>query len=171
MVTSPRSFLSVERPGRAIVSMLCLVALPWGCGHRPATAGSGSERPLRADGIVELVGSDGARLGIVSVEIAETPEARARGLMGRTSLRFGEGMLFLYDRAEPRSFWMRDTPLSLDILFVGDDGRVASIAERTAPLSDPLHGSGGPVRLVLEVPAGFVAHAGVRVGTRVRWAR
>lgn len=89
-----------------------------------------------------------------SAEEASTPEARRVGLMGRPSLGPRGAMLFEYPDARGRTFWMRDTCVALDIVFVGADGRVARVARDAEPMSDDPISSGGPAAMVLEVGAG-----------------
>ena len=102
------------------------------------------------------------------VEVADDPGERATGLMYRTSLADNAGMLFLYPKSQPVEFWMKNTPLSLDIVFVRDDGTIARIAADTTPMSEDLIPSGEPVRAVLEVKAGTMRQLGVTVGDRLR---
>jgi hypothetical protein len=102
------------------------------------------------------------------VEVADDPLERAEGLMYRESLADNAGMLFLYPKPQPVEFWMKNTPLSLDIVFVREDGTIARIAERTTPMSEDLIPSGEPVRAVLEVKAGTMRQLGVTVGDRLR---
>jgi uncharacterized membrane protein (UPF0127 family) len=77
-------------------------------------------------------------------------------------------MLFLYPDTRPVEFWMKNTPLSLDIIFVREDGTIARIAENTTPMSEDLISSGEPVRAVLEVKAGTMRQLGVTIGDRLR---
>ena len=102
------------------------------------------------------------------VEVADDPSERAEGLMYRESLADNAGMLFLYPETRPVEFWMKNTPLSLDIVFVREDGVIARIAENTTPMSEGLIASGEPVRAVLEVKAGTMRQLGVTVGDRLR---
>ena len=102
------------------------------------------------------------------VEVADDPSERATGLMYRTSLADNAGMLFLYPQPQPVEFWMKNTPLSLDIVFVRDDGTIARIAADTTPMSEDLIPSGEPVRAVLEVKAGTMRQLGVTAGDRLR---
>lgn len=104
------------------------------------------------------------------VEIADTPDTRARGLMFRTELAVDEGMLFLFPDAAPRTFWMKDTPLSLDMLFVAPDGRVCGLLERVPPHTLDPRPSGCDASAVLEVNGGVAADLGVSVGARLRHA-
>lgn len=103
------------------------------------------------------------------VELALSPEAQARGLMFRTELGPNEGMLFPSAAPEQRSFWMKNTPLSLDIIFVGADGRISNIAAKTEPYSlQPVASSGYSIA-VLELIGGRAAELGIKPGDRVVW--
>jgi uncharacterized protein len=104
---------------------------------------------------------------IFGVELAVTPEEQARGLMFRRELPERQGMLFDFKREQPTSFWMKNTYISLDMIFIRADGRILSIAENTVPLSEELVSSGGPVRAVLEVIAGTSKKLGIAPGDRV----
>ncbi|WP_375402949.1 DUF192 domain-containing protein [uncultured Sphingomonas sp.] len=108
------------------------------------------------------------------VELADNVPEQAAGLMYRTDLKPDGGMLFAPYPAEggpPReaSFWMRNTPSSLDIVFIRADGTIARIAENTVPLSEAPVPSGEPIAAVLEVPGGRMAELGVAEGDRVEW--
>jgi uncharacterized membrane protein (UPF0127 family) len=105
---------------------------------------------------------------IFGVELVATPEEQARGLMFRRELPDMQGMLFDFHREQPTSFWMKNTYISLDMIFIRADGRILSIAENTVPLSEALVSSGGPVRAVLEVIAGTCKKLGVAPGDRVK---
>ena len=96
-----------------------------------------------------------------SVEVADTPEAQARGLMFRTELGDNEGMIFPYDGTRAQSFWMKNTPLPLDIIYIGPDRRISNIAAETEPYSlEPVY-SVGPVLGVLELRGGRAAELGI----------
>jgi uncharacterized membrane protein (UPF0127 family) len=102
----------------------------------------------------------------VQVELADTEAKRERGLMFRKELPEGRGMLFLFDEEGEHSFWMKDTLIPLDLIFVDSSGRVTGIVARARPLTlEPR--SGGPSRMVLEVPGGWAAAHGVRTGDRM----
>lgn len=100
----------------------------------------------------------------VTVELARTREAQARGLMFRTELAENAGMLFVFDEEDERSFWMSNTPIPLDILYVRTDGTIRTIAARTTPYSEKSIPSRGPVRYVMEVPGGWSERHGVKPG-------
>ncbi len=103
----------------------------------------------------------------VTVEIAVTPAERERGLMFRSPLADGHGMLFIFPRATDHQFWMKNTPAPLDIVFIGEDGRIVGIRPDTVPYSEARLSVGRPSRYVLEVAAGYCAREGVAVGDRV----
>jgi len=102
-----------------------------------------------------------------TAEIADTPELRQRGLMFRHRVPEDRGMLFDWGRVEPVSMWMRNTYVSLDMIFIAADGRVVRIAEATEPLSETTISSGVPVAAVLEVSAGTAQRIGLKPGDRV----
>mgnify|MGYP000067781819 CR=1 FL=1 len=112
-----------------------------------------------------------ARGGTVTlrVELARTPEQQAHGMMGRLEAPPGTGMLFPRSLPARATFWMRDTPVPLDMIFIGPDRRIESIVAHVAPLSDAMTSSKGPVIAVLEVGAGEARRLGVAVGDQVRW--
>jgi uncharacterized membrane protein (UPF0127 family) len=103
-----------------------------------------------------------------TVELALTPENRATGLMDRQRMAADHGMLFRFDQTRDVLMWVKNTPLSLDMLFIAENGRIARIAENTVPFSETIIPSGSPVRYVLELNAGTAAKTGVAVGDRVR---
>jgi uncharacterized membrane protein (UPF0127 family) len=103
----------------------------------------------------------------VGVELAITDEQVERGLMWRDRLEADRGMLFVFRRQKPRSFWMKNTPLPLDIIYIDRGGTIVSIAENTTPYSTTAIPSGAPAQYVLEVNGGFCRDHGVRAGTRV----
>ena len=109
-----------------------------------------------------------------NVEVARTSAEQERGLLFRTNLPADGGMLFAPYPAEgggPReaSFWMKNTPSALDILFIRPDGTIAAIAENAVPYSEQPLKSGEPVSAVLEINGGKSAELGIAVGDKVTW--
>ena len=104
-----------------------------------------------------------------SVELARTPAQMALGLMFRQSLASDSGMLFVYGSEQPVAFWMKNTYVPLDMIFIRKDGRILRIAENTEPLSERLVPSGGPVLAVLEVIGGTAKKLGLAAGDRVSY--
>lgn len=116
-------------------------------------------------GTLEIVSKTGVH--VFAVELAVTDEERARGLMFRRELPEGKGMLFDFKRDQDVSMWMENTYVSLDMIFIRADGRIARIAENTEPMSRKIISSGGPVRAVLEVVAGTARKLGMAPGDKV----
>ena len=102
-----------------------------------------------------------------AVELAVTPEEHERGLMYRKELPEGRGMLFDFKTEQPVEFWMHNTYIPLDIIFIRKDGRILRIAENAQPMSDRHIPSGGPVLGVLEVIGGTAKKLGIAAGDRV----
>lgn len=104
------------------------------------------------------------------VEVVTTPETRAQGLMFRKSMAANAGMLFIYPDEEAVSFWMKNTLIPLDMLFVKADGSIAHIAHNAVPLDETPIDSGAPVKAVLEVNGGTANALGIKEGDRIESA-
>jgi uncharacterized protein len=104
---------------------------------------------------------------VFSVELAVTDEERARGLMYRREVPEFYGMLFDFKSDQDIRMWMKNTYVSLDMIFIQSDGRIRRIAENTETESERIISSGGPVRAVLEVVAGTARKLGIEPGDRV----
>jgi len=107
---------------------------------------------------------------VFQVEIAKDPAQRARGLMFRRFMPEDRGMLFEFQANEPVSFWMKDTYIPLDMIFLSSAGVVTRIAANAEPLSESVIPSGGPCAAVLEINGGEAAKIGLTVGDKVRAA-
>lgn len=102
-----------------------------------------------------------------NVELVDTPADRSKGLMFRREMAAEAGMLFDFKVSEPVHFWMKNTYVSLDMIFIRENGIVARVAENTVPLSTKIVPSREPVRYVLEVVAGTAKRIGLKSGDRV----
>lgn len=145
----------MNRIMRFIVA-LALIAL----GIRPLAAEVGFE--LSALQVVTETGRHD-----FTVELAVTDRQLSQGLMNRRSLAADRGMLFDFGADQPVSMWMRNTLISLDMVFIDRRGRVVGIAERTEPMSTRIIASPGPVRAVLELNAGTARRLALKVGDTV----
>jgi hypothetical protein len=126
---------------------------------------------IRKDGILDFVYPDESITASIAIEIADTPETQMKGLMGRSALDDSSGMLFVFERSEPRKFWMKNTPIPLDIIFIGADGCIVNIVESTPPMSNQRYRSKGAIKYVVEVCAGFVKRFKIDSSTCIRWQR
>jgi len=142
-----------------VLAVAALLAV--GC---PST---GTSRPAAPQLRVVVETAAGARHA-VAVELADSEEERALGLMYRKSLPPDAGMLFRFDESSDHVFWMRNTLVPLDMIFADEGGIVVGIVEGATPLSDQPRTVGAPSRYVLEVNAGWARAHGVRPGDRLR---
>lgn len=111
----------------------------------------------------------GGRTAAFTVQVAVTEQQRNTGLMHRREMPADEGMLFLFPRSRPVSFWMQNTFIPLDLLFIDDSGRISGIAANARPHSLDIIDSPGPAAAVLEINGGQAARLGIAVGDRVTY--
>jgi len=111
----------------------------------------------------------GGKLHPVQVEVARTDAERERGLMGRHRLEPGHGMLFVFETEDEHVFWMKNTLVPLDMLFIDGLGTIVGIVARAEPLTTSPRTVGRPSRYVLEVPGGWAEERGVKAGDGVRF--
>lgn len=102
-----------------------------------------------------------------TVELALTPEQQQRGLMFREKMAPDAGMLFVFDGAEPRAFWMKNTLIPLDMIFIRTDGTIANILEKVPPQTLDPRSSDGPAKAVLELNGGIARFLDIKPGDRV----
>jgi uncharacterized protein len=133
---------------------------------RPGIAAESSEAGLDQ---TSLCIKSGTKAHGFTVEIARTSPQQARGLMFRTALADDRGMIFPFTEPRVASFWMKNTVIPLDIIFIGADGRIENIAANTVPYSTDPVVSTAPVTAVLELRAGLAAERGIKPGDMVRW--
>ncbi|WP_298674651.1 DUF192 domain-containing protein [uncultured Sphingomonas sp.] len=162
-----------------ILAAAMLMALVPACSSGDAFGSGGAANA--ADGedaanrvTVTIEGANGSH--VFHVEVARTEEEQARGLMFRKDIPKDGGMLFApYPAAgggpKPASFWMKNTPSSLDILFIRADHSIARLTENTVPFSEAPIPSGEPVAAVLEINAGRAAELGINEGDKVTWGK
>jgi uncharacterized membrane protein (UPF0127 family) len=141
--------------------ILCVFVL--GTGVNCGASGKNKEEKIRfekRDFIIEKAGGEHIPIG---AEVARTDAERAQGLMNRPSLPDGEGMLFVFEREQIVSFWMKNTRIPLSIAFIRTDGRITEIRDMRA-LDITSVSSARSVRYALEVPQGWFARAGIKTG-------
>jgi uncharacterized membrane protein (UPF0127 family) len=160
----------VIKKGVQAVLIAAAMSLCGACTSNGSESGNAAAALVRTEVTVESAG--GAHR--FDVEVARTAKEQADGLMYRTSIPADGGMLFAPYPAgggAPRvaSFWMKNTPSPLDILFIRPDGTVATLAENTIPFSETPVTSREPVSAVLEIRGGRAAELGIAEGDKVRW--
>jgi uncharacterized protein len=156
---------------RKAVILAALAAMPIGCRAEPQAAVQPTAARTAPSGLEVIpleISSDGRRHGF-NVEVARTPAQQAQGLMFRERMGPNEGMLFPFPSPRPASFWMKNTLIPLDMIFVRSDGSIARIAANTVPQSLEPVGVSEPVAAVLELRGGRSAELGIGEGDRVSW--
>jgi uncharacterized membrane protein (UPF0127 family) len=143
----------------ALLAALLAVACRSAPAAEPATAGMPRV----------VIESPSGRSREVRVELARTSAEHERGLMFRKSLAADEGMLFVFPETSEHAFWMKNTLIRLDMIFIGEDHSILGLVERAEPMTTTPRSIGVPCRYVLEVNGGWSASEGVRKGDRVRF--
>ena len=157
---------------RALVASLLLLrpACSQAAQPSPTPAAQASVHPVSGLEVVPLtVTTPGGKAHAFRVEVARTPQEQSRGLMFRTEMEADEGMLFPYQQPQMLSFWMRNTVLSLDLIFIGPDRRVINVAANAVPYSEESIPSDAPAVAVLELNAGRAQALGIVPGSKVDW--
>lgn len=150
----------------AVIFAACLSLLPAACAE--SGPGQAAVSPIEfRTAPLEIVTATGVYP--MTVEVAETPAQRERGLMYRTEMAADAGMIFNYHTDQRVAIWMKNTVLPLDLLFINADGSVFDVVKGAVPYSLEIIPSGGPVRAVLELNAGTVERLSIRRGDTVRF--
>jgi uncharacterized membrane protein (UPF0127 family) len=142
--------------------------LPWVCfgllalAQWPAMADGETGQPQMKLPRTQL----SAGMHLIDAQVAQTPEQRQIGLMFRREMPQQEGMIFVFEQPATQCFWMRNTVLPLSAAFVGDDGRIANLADMK-PMTETSHCSTQPVRYVLEMNLGWFAKRGIKAGDQL----
>jgi len=129
-----------------------------------------NEPQFKREGELEFIMTGGKKdssLKKIDIEIALNDAEREQGLMYRKSMGYNKGMLFIFDEDELQSFWMKNTIMSLDIIYVNSDFKIVKIHKNTIPYSENPILSGKPSKYVVEVAAGFSDNFGVKEGDKI----
>lgn len=137
----------------------------------PSTADRPTSYEFVKQGEVSFMTAKQAFLASIDVQLAEDEAERELGLMYRDKLAEHQGMLFIFDEDERRAFWMKNTILSLDMIFVNTQGEIVTIHKYTKPYSEESYASTKPAKFVVEVNAGYTDKYKISVGDRIAWKR
>ncbi|MDX1591452.1 MAG: DUF192 domain-containing protein [Balneolaceae bacterium] len=155
-------------------SLLILLFFAAGCSsgdgsnNQSETGEQEPGRELNYSASVDFLDRDGNTVSTIQVAVADDDESRSQGLMNVYELPADSGMLFIFENEQPRSFWMANTPLSLDILFVNADMEIIRIHRQTSPYSMDNILSDGPAMYTIEVNAGYTQRHDIMEGMNVR---
>lgn len=162
-----RSYFEVCSTLRSVVTAL-LAALALAPASARATPAVPPPRVLPTEVLVVDTARGPAKF---TVEVAADDDTRERGLMFRKSMADAHGMIFDFHKPQQSWFWMENTLIPLDMLFVAADGRILTVARNAVPLSKTAIPSGGPIRAVVEINGGLADKLGIKPGDRVRDAQ
>lgn len=135
----------------------------------PGPSAVDADHRTKEYGNVTFLSPEGEKITELLVEIAEDEYAQVTGLMFREDLTESQGMIFVYPDEDLRYFWMKNTPKSLDMIFVNGDLTIVNIEKYTTPMSEQLYPSRKPARYVIETVAGYTDQYDIRIGSRIRW--
>jgi uncharacterized protein len=151
-----------------------IIFLANACNNEPkpnseTTVSKPAEPPFVDEGDLKFIDKNGKEIAKIDIEIAEKDAERNQGLMYRTHMGEFQGMLFLFDKPASQAFWMHNTYISLDIIYVNEKKEVVSIQKNAAVQSDQSLPSLKPAQYVVEVNAGFSDRYGIVVGTKIQF--
>ncbi|MEO0030585.1 MAG: hypothetical protein RIS94_343 [Pseudomonadota bacterium] len=135
----------------------------------PVAAASPALHPVSGLAVVPLTVTTASGAHAFRVEVAASPGEQERGLMFRTAMGADEGMIFPMDPPRRTAFWMRNTVIGLDIIFIGADHKVLNVAANAIPYDETPLPSAGAAAGVLELNAGRAAQIGIQPGDKVEW--
>ncbi len=163
-----------ERPtwvvvGVVLLAAAVLIALVWQALPQFSSAVPDSVPVFQKEGTLGFL-RNGSSIVQIDIEVANTDAERTQGLMHRRDMQELEGMLFIFEQSEPRSFWMENTYISLDIFFVDENKRIVNVQSNTTPMSRVPIVSSTPAQYVVEVLAGFARKYNLRIGDTIEFA-
>ncbi|HVN48659.1 MAG TPA: DUF192 domain-containing protein [Bacteroidota bacterium] len=151
-----------------IIAAIAIIAMP----KKSHDMTEDSHSPMfKKQGTLTFLKKPALPITTIDIEIADDDSKREVGLMGRPTMEEQQGMLFVFEQAQFQSFWMHNTILPLDMLFIDASGTIKTIHKNTTPFSDQTYQSTAPVIDVLEVLGGFTDKYNISVGDRIEWKR
>ncbi len=126
---------------------------------------------FKKDGELTFQTKDGSFISTIDLEFAETTKERTQGLMYRTEMKENQGMLFIFPEEQMQSFWMHNTVLPLDMIFINSNLEIVTIRKNTKPYDDSSYASTKPAQYVVEVNAGYTDKFNIKVGDKVVFRR
>ncbi len=162
-----------RRRKRTLIAIVAFIALPVVAGliymSLPQSQPETGPRFTKQGELQFMDAETGEPITSIDIEVKQDDAGRAEGMMWRRSMEEDQGMLFIMERSEPQSFWMRNTYIPLDIMFIGEDKRIVNIRKNAQPQTLDPQPSKGNAKYVLEVIGGFSDQFGVEAGDRVEF--
>jgi uncharacterized protein len=166
--TQKRRRMQIGISFTVIALALVIIFMPKKAAQDTSTS---SAPTFKKQGELTLTHSDGKPIVSLDIEIADDEAKREVGMMGRPTMEERQGMLFVFEEEFYASFWMRNTILSLDMIFINKQGKIITIHKNTKPFSDDSYSATGLTLFVLEVNAGFADKYGIKEGDIMSWKR
>ncbi|MBD3258252.1 DUF192 domain-containing protein [candidate division GN15 bacterium] len=158
-----------------IISAIFLLAIVFVVISQWDTGGSTGEldrlTAFKREGSLSFVDPAGNRIETIAIEIADTETERRRGMMYRKPLDDSQGLLFVFPQQAELSFWMRNTPVALDMIFADSTGDIVTIHKDAQPFSQGQYQSTKPAKYVVEVAAGYADRYGITASDYIEWVR
>ncbi len=154
------------------VLLIITAVLFWSCGpekQEPSTTTQPKGRVVTPEADLSFLNNLGEEISSLKIAIADLPDERNQGLMDVRTMPQDTGMLFIFDGDAPRSFWMANTPLPLDIMYVNSDSVIVRIYQNTTPFSETSLPSEAPAQFVVETNGGYALTYGITEGMRIRF--
>lgn len=126
---------------------------------------------FKSEGQLSFLTKDGQFISQIDIEIADDNDSRTTGLMYRNRMEENQGMLFVFEREDIQSFWMKNTVLSLDMIFVNNENVIVKIHKNTTPFSEQSYSSLAPSIYVVEVNAGYTDKFSIKEGDKISWRK
>lgn len=157
-----------------VIGLLCLLLLLSACpkvkNQKLEDSNTQPKYKFRHDGTLDILNAEQKKASF-DIEIVVSNEERARGLMYREEMQANQGMLFIFETSDFQSFWMKNTYLSLDMIFINEDMKIVHIAKNTKPFSEEYVMPEQLSQYVLEVNAGMSDQLNITIGDTVKWQR
>ncbi len=159
---------------RTVLILIILLTLVAACGEQKVKVPQNNSQAeevykFEKDGELTFTSASGEYITTIDIEIADTQEKRVRGLMYREHLGENQGMLFVFPQETYQAFWMKNTVIPLDMIFVNKNREIINIAKNTTPFSEQTYPSEKPAIYVIEVNAGFTDKYGIKPGDKISW--
>ena len=152
-----------------LIILFCMALV--GCQTETKKEIKSTEVSFKKEGELSILKGDSLKVGNIDIEIADNDYERQTGLMYRTKMEDNQGMLFIFEDEQPRSFFMKNTSIALDLLFIDSNNVIISNIENAAPMSEESLLSQGPAQYVLELNAGMIALWNLQNGDRIQFTK
>jgi uncharacterized membrane protein (UPF0127 family) len=156
---------------RALSTLACASLIVIGCGNKPQTQQKSISSMFDKEGTLTFLNEEGNPITTIDIEIADDPQSRETGMMGRPMLGENHGMLFVFQQEQHLSFWMMNTMISLDMIFADANGTIVTIHRNAVPFSQEGYAADKNGLYVLEVNGGFCDRYGIGEGDTIEWER